>query len=159
MNKPVPKPRASVVYGTDLNLWGIEQARLLRGRRWTELDVENLAEEIESLGSSQRSELWSRLVVLVQHLLKWEHQPEKRKYGWRNTINEQRISIERLLETSPSLRRYPGEILGRCYVVARAKASEETSISEKAFPEACEYSIDQILDSRFLPGAEEREIV
>jgi hypothetical protein len=158
MGKVAEKPKAGL-YDTDINLWALEQARLLRDRRWADLDLENVAEEIESLGGSQRSEIWNRQVVLLQHLLKWQYQPEKRKYGWRSTINEQRISIERVIETSPSLHRYPVDILARCYLIARSRAADETGIPEKAFPPHCEYSVEQLLDSRFYPGPEEHDVV
>jgi hypothetical protein len=159
MSTLAEKPQMQTAYEADLNLWGVEQARLVREGRWQELDIANIAEEIESLGGSQRSEIRNRLTVLLQHLLKWEHQPAKRKYGWRSSINEQRIAIVDLIETSPSLRAYPGTLMDRCYVIARAKAADETGLPEKTFPATCAYSIEQVLSSRFYPGPEEHDIV
>lgn len=159
MAKVAETSRPAVGYEIDFNLWGLEQARLLREGRWAELDLENIAEEIESLGRSQKTELRSRLGVLLLHLLKWHYQPEKRKYGWRATIIEQRVSIEGVVETSPSLRRYPAEMLDRMYGLARVKAADATGIAERALPETCPYTIEEVLRSSFYPGPEEHDVV
>jgi hypothetical protein len=74
------------LYDADFYAWTQEQAKLLRGRQWSQLDLLNLIEEIESLGKQQRPELRNRLSVLIGHLLKWEYQPQCRSQcqsiGW-----------------------------------------------------------------------------
>ena len=65
-------------YETDFYAWTIEQADLLHNQQWQHLDLENLIEEITSLGKQQRQELRNRLSILLAHLLKWEYQPQKR---------------------------------------------------------------------------------
>lgn len=147
------------LYTADLCLWTEEQAALLRARRWAELDSANIAEEIESLGGSQKSEIRSRLAVLLMHLLKWEFQPEKRKYGWRATIIEQRLQIDGLIDLSPSLRSWPGAVLDKAYRLAIGAAAGETGLPETTFPNTCLYSLAQILDLGFYPGPQETEIV
>jgi len=87
---------ASDTYSGDFHAWAFRQAALLREGRRSELDWENLAEEIGDLGTSQRSELVSRLEVLLTHLLKWQFQPERRGRSWSQTIAEQRDRIGRL---------------------------------------------------------------
>jgi hypothetical protein len=159
MGKVAESRALSVDYEGDFNLWGLEQARLLREGRWSEADLENIAEELESLGRSQKTELRNRLAVLLQHLLKWHYQPDKRKYGWRSTIIEQRVSIETLIETSPSLKRYPAEIRDRMYKIARMKAADETGLPEQLFPEQCPYELTDALRSGFYPGPEEHDVV
>lgn len=73
MNKIDPKRLAA--YDEDLALWSAEQAALIRTGSFDRVDLENAAEEIESLGISIRHEIGSRLEVLLIHLLKWERQP------------------------------------------------------------------------------------
>src|SRR5487761_1403224 len=96
--------RNTVDYDRDFYAWTNEQARLLRTGELSAIDAANLAEEIESMGRSDRRELQSRLAVLIMHLLKWRFQPSARSAGWLGTIREQRLQIELILEDSPSLR-------------------------------------------------------
>src|SRR5215813_5357662 len=96
--------RNSADYEVDFYAWTVEQARLLRSGDLAAVDVANIAEEIESMGRSDRRELKSRLVVLVMHLLKWRHQRGARSRSWSATIDEQRLQIEGILSESPSLR-------------------------------------------------------
>jgi Domain of unknown function DUF29 len=93
------------LYDDDFYAWIQHQATLLRAAKWQELDYANLAEEIESLGRSDRRQLKHRLEVLIMHLLKWQYQPEHRERGqsWSSTIREQRNRIHDLLEDSSQL--------------------------------------------------------
>jgi hypothetical protein len=141
-------------HGKDFALWSAEQAELLRRGRLDKLDVENLAEEIESVGNSERYKIDSGMEVLLQHLLKWQLQPEKRKSGWKASIVEQRIRIARVIKRSPSLRDYPAENLEGSYVIARNAALEETGLPEAAVPPTCPYTVARILDLDFLPGGD-----
>ena len=139
-------------YEEDFALWSAEQAALIRARKFDRVDIENVAEEIESLGRSNKHEIESRLGILIMHLLKWERQPEHRSRSWAATIRDQRRAISRLLRDSPSLRDYPGQVYEEEYPAAREKASAETTIFLELFPETCPYTIGQILDPDFLPG-------
>jgi len=145
-------PLTQIPYETDLYLWTQAQAALLRNGRPREIDWHHLAEEIESVGGSQKSEIRNRLAILLQHLLKWEFQPEKRKYGWRASIVEQRLQIDGLIEVSPSLRSWPEAVLAKSYRLARTRAADETGLPENGFPETCPYSLALILDEGFYPG-------
>jgi hypothetical protein len=136
-------------YESDLYAWTKEQADALRRRASNALDWENLAEEIESVGTSQRSEIRSRLKVLLVHLLKWKCQPELQCGSWRASIREARDEIGDLLEDSPSLRAYPLECLPKAYARARMKALDETGLLRLA--ETCPWTIEEILDGDFLP--------
>lgn len=151
----VSPPVSQDLYETDLYLWTQTQAALLRAGRRQDIDWHHLAEEIESLGGSQKSEIRNRLAVLWQHLLKWEFQPQKRKYGWRASIVEQRLQIEGLLEVSPSLKSWPEAALAKAYRLGRVRAAGETGLAESVFPAACPYSLAQVLDDRFYPGPSE----
>lgn len=149
----------SCLYHRDFVAWADEQARLVRSGRVDDLDLEHLAEEIEAMGGSQRTEVGSRLAVILEHLLKWEFQPDKRKYGWRATLIEQRISVEGLIDASPSLQRQPEIALPRAYALARVRAAADTGLPERTFPAECPYGLEQVFDPAFYPGREEREIL
>src|SRR5262245_25646374 len=106
-----PKRRpAAGLYEADLAKWADRQAGALAARRAAEVDWDNVAEEIASLGRAQRREIRHRLIRLYQHLLKWQFQPERRSHSWQSTIGDQRLQIDGLLETSPSLKAYRDEV-------------------------------------------------
>ncbi len=153
MAEPARKPRQNL-YLSDFLAWSQEQGRLLKARSSAGLDWDNLAEEIETLGRSERNEIRSRLVVLLQHLLKWQFQPSRRKPGWAASILEARDGINVQLEESPSLKRYPETVVDRQYRIARLKAADETGLPVEAFPAECPYTLNQILDEAFLPASE-----
>jgi hypothetical protein len=143
----------ATTYDADFHAWALRNAELLREGRLDELDVEHLAEELELMGASERRELLNRLQVLLLHLLKHQHQPERRGKSWRLTINHQRTSIERLLEQSPSLRRLLDSAnLDKVYRKAVRDAVIETDLDAERFPGACPYDLTQILDDDWLPG-------
>ncbi|MBE9168392.1 DUF29 domain-containing protein [Pleurocapsales cyanobacterium LEGE 06147] len=143
---------ASNLYETDFYAWIQEQATLLRGKQWSQLDLPNLIEEIESLGKQQRQELRNRLSVLIGHLLKWEYQPQYRSRSWLGTLRIQRRDTLRLLKDNPSLKSYLDEALQEAYENARDLAMGETNLPEQTFPISCLYTVSQILDDRFYPG-------
>jgi uncharacterized protein DUF29 len=119
-------PRNSVEYEEDFYAWTVEQSRLLRAGDLSAIDVANIAEEIESMGRSDRRAIESRLTVLLTHLLKWQAQPALRSTSWSVTIREQRRQIEKLLRESPSLRPFVAEALSEAYGDAREDAVEAT---------------------------------
>jgi hypothetical protein len=150
MNEILRKPQLTP-YEADYAQWCVEQGALLRAGRLDALDRENLAEEIESLGRSEKYEIEPRLNVLIMHLLKYRYQPDGRSSGWRGTIKEQRNRLKRRLKDSPSLKTYPAEILNEEYELARLKAAGETGLPEGTFPGSCPFTIEEILDDSFLP--------
>ncbi|MDB9309649.1 DUF29 domain-containing protein [Aphanizomenon sp. CS-733/32] len=138
------------LYDQDFYLWIETISKQLKAGKFAEIDLENLIEEIESMGKSEKRELKSRLIVLLMHLLKWQYQPEKRSESWRSTITEQRICIELLLEDSPSLQPLFIEIFADCYEKARLKASEETGIKLNSFPKKSPFTLVETLKNYFL---------
>lgn len=140
------------LYEQDYYRWLTTTAQLLRTKKFEDVDLENLVEEIESLGKQQRQELRNRLGVLLGHLLKWEFQPQNRSKSWFATIREQRRRILDLLEESPSLQPYIPEALQKAYQDAIDLAVRETSLNYRDFPDQCPYSLDQSLDLSFLPA-------
>ena len=142
------------LYEADFYAWTQEQARLLRERQWTSLDLDSLVEEIETLGRQERQELVNRLGVLLGHLLKWQYQSENRSNSWKATIREQRRRILRLLDSSPSLQPYLEEALQLGYEDGVDLAVRETNLPDLTFPSTCVYSLEQALDAEFLPDHE-----
>jgi hypothetical protein len=156
---PARRPRAragratATPYDKDVILWSQEQARLLRAHRFSELDIEHLADEIEDVGKSEKRELASRMAVLLAHLLKWRSQPEKRSNSWRATISDQRKRIALAIKQTPSLKavmRDP-DWQEDTWLDARAQARNETGLAEEDLPEACPWSMEQAADAEFWP--------
>lgn len=141
-----------ILYQEDYYGWLQENAQLIREKRFSEIDVENIVEELESMGKSEKRELSSRLTVLLMHLLKWQYQTVKRSTSWRNTIAVQRIDIRELLEDSPSLKSEILDKIAVAYEKAQLAAEIETGIEKQNFPAECPFSLEQILDEEFLPN-------
>lgn len=138
-------------YEKDFYAWTLHNAELMRQGKLSEIDVENVAEEIESMGRSDKRELVSRLAVLIMHLLKWQFQPNGQGSSWITTIKNQRIDITDLLDESPSLKHELDLKLSKAYAKAIINAANETKLSEKTFPGKCPYTLDQCLDFNFFP--------
>ena len=142
-------------YEKDVILWSQEQARALRERDSSKLDIEHLADEIEDVGKSEKRELANRMAVLLAHLLKWRSQPERRSASWRRTIEHQRERIALLIKGTPSLKAVLGEQDWRqdMWLDAIAQASKETGIDEGAFPAASPWDLTETLGADFWPDA------
>jgi hypothetical protein len=146
-----PSPR----YEGDFYSWALEQAALLRDGRLDLLDLENLAEEVESLGKREARELRSRCGTLLTHLLEWQFQPLQRSYGRSGTIRRERREIERHLLAKPGLKPLHQELFADIHPTARDDASAETDLPPETFPEACPYTLEQAMDPAFWPGGED----
>ncbi len=140
-------------YEADFHDWSREQAARLRLLRIPGIDSENLAEEIESLGRSDRNKLASRIDVLLVHLLKWKYQPARRGVSWQVTIQEQRKRIGVITADSPSLARTIPDVIAAEYGYAVKLAAIETNKAKHVFPPACEWTPEQVLDAGFMPDA------
>jgi Domain of unknown function DUF29 len=138
-------------YEQDFYAWTRHNAQLLREGKLAEIDMENIAEELESMGKSEKRELINRLIVLLAHLLKWQFQPDHRSSSWNGTIIEQRRQIKRLLQDSPSLNRLLNAELNESYLDAILDAANDTGMPQANFPLACPYTIEQLLDNGFYP--------
>jgi hypothetical protein len=144
--------KVETLYDEDFFRWTQETAELIRQRRFDEVDLDHVAEEIEDMGKRDHREVRSRLIVLLMHLLKWQLQPERReKSTWVATINEQRADLDLVLQDSPSLRHIPRKQLPLIYRNAVERAIRDTGLSHKLFPSDCPYTPEQILDYGFLP--------
>ncbi|WP_334809428.1 DUF29 domain-containing protein [Nostoc sp.] len=140
------------LYETDFYAWTQEQVTLLRNEQWNQIDLQNLIEEIQSLGKQQRQELRNRLSVLIGHLLKWQYQSQRRSRSWLATLRIQRLDIAELLEDNPSLKPYLEEALRKAYLKGVELAVGETDLPKRTFPVECPYSLSEIMDYDFYPG-------
>jgi hypothetical protein len=138
-------------YEQDLALWYARQAELLRDRRFDELDVKNLIEELEAAVGSLRRELSSRIEVLLIHLLKCAFQRHRLSRSWLSTLDEQRSQIAKLLEENPSLRPGVMFVAAKVYPLAVRRAATQTGLPRSTFPQAIPYSKDQLFDFDFVP--------
>jgi hypothetical protein len=140
-----------ISYDNDFYSWTQEQAELLKNGRFSELDIDNLIEEVEAMGRSEKRELESRLTALLLHLLKWKYQEVRRGRNWQLSIDEQRIQFEGNLNENPGLKPQLDEIVKKAYKLAVIKAARETKISKAVFPERCPWTLAQFIDEGFYP--------
>jgi hypothetical protein len=138
-------------YENDFYTWTQQQASLLKSQQFKDLDIENLIEEIETMGRSEKRELANRLIVLLVQLLKWKYQDVRRSRSWALTIDEQRIRFSETLEDNPGLKPELDEILKKAYRLAVIQAARETKISKGIFPDHCPWELTQIIDEVFYP--------
>jgi hypothetical protein len=152
-SSPPAEPGAATPYDRDVILWSQEQAKLLRAGKFSELDIEHLADEIEDVGKSEKRELASRMAVLVAHLLKWSRQPGNRTNSWRATINDQRKRVALAIRATPSLKtimRDP-DWQEDMWLDARFRARKETGLPEESLPESCPWTMEEAADPDFWP--------
>lgn len=156
MQIPETNPKITIpissLYTIDFYAWTQEQVSLLRNHQWSQIDLQNLIEEVESLGKQQRQELRNCLSILIGHLLKWQFQPQHRSRIWLATLRIQRLDTIELLEENSSLKSYLEEALGKAYLKGVELAVRETDLPSRTFPSDCPYSSIEILDDCFYPG-------
>lgn len=134
------------LYEKDFLAWIEDQAQALRTRKANSLDWDNILEELESMGRSEKNALRSHLRVLLMHLIKWQWQPQKQSKSWATTIRNQRLDLKYLLKDSPSLKRLIPEMLPDAWDSATDESAFETDLPISTFLESCPWDIDtQIL--------------
>ena len=151
------------LYQTDYAAWAKRHVELLRTRRFAEMDIEHLLEELGDMSKSERRELESRLLILIAHLLKWEYQypilsEQWRAFdgrSWRATIVEQRKQLAVLLRQSPGLKSVLAETTLAAYPDAVDLASKETRLPPDTFSAHCPYTAEQLLKDDFYPVSTE----
>jgi hypothetical protein len=134
------------LYEQDETAWLEQTASLVAQRRFSEIDHEHLGEYLADMARRDKREVFNRLVGLLTHLLKWEHQPAERSNSWRGTILSQRRELKQLLE-SGTLQRYASEVRAKAYRAAIAQAAAETGLAEAAFPAECIQTLEEVLDA------------
>jgi hypothetical protein len=139
-------PAKSALYDQDFYAWSNQQAALLRAGQLQQADIEHIAEEIESMGKTEKRELISRLTVLLLHLLKWRFQPSNRGASWEASIRVQRNRLVDHLDDNPSLRPLTPNAVKAAYRDAVLEAIAETGLPASTFPETCPWTFEQALD-------------
>ncbi len=136
---------ATVNYEGDVVAWAREQVALMKAGRFSELDLENVIEEIDDVAKRERRELKSRMAILIAHLLKHKYQPEKLTPSWAATVRIQRRSIAALLDQMPSLKPVLHDTawFGGAYDDGLLVAIQETQL--ETFPSVCEWTVAEIL--------------
>jgi hypothetical protein len=134
----------AALYEVDETAWLEATADLVRSGRLTEIDLRTLAEYLSDMAKRDRREVFSRLVTLLCHLLKWEHQPDRRSGSWRGTILEQQRELRQLLE-SGTLRNHAIAVFADAYADARKQAAAETESARSTFPDECGWDLDGAL--------------
>ena len=142
-DKPAAAPRTH--YEDDLYTWVREQVALLRAGRLSDVDALNVAEELSDVGNELAFRLESAIAVLTMHLLKWDHQPEKRSRSWALTVSEQRRRIAKLLRKNPGLKSELSEALADGYADGRGRALDETGLPDDAIPPTCPYTFEEMM--------------
>lgn len=138
-------------YEADVVAWASEQAALLRSGQFSEIDFENIAEEIEDVGKSEQRELASRVAVLIAHLLKWQFQPSHRGSSWEKIIKAQRKDIAYALKESPSLKAKLNDTGWFEVIWAKAVAIAASETGLEDLPDECLWSVATVLDAEFWP--------
>ena len=143
--KMIPK------HDEDFYGWAMGEASLLRQRKWDELDIEHLAEELESMGASEKRELVSRMAQLIFHLLKWQLQAHLRCRSWEGSIETQREELQEIIEDSPSLKPKVIDCFPVAYKKAKSLVKKETPLDLNLLPVECPYTFEQIMNDEFYP--------
>ena len=145
---------SNTAYKDDVIAWSREQAELLTTGRWELLDIEHLADEILDVGKSEQRELESRMALLLMHLLKWRFQPDRRGESWEKTIKEQRKALLFRLKKTPSLKPnlQDEEWQLTVWFDAKHSAAKEMGIAFDLFPDACPWTITDVLDEGWMPN-------
>ena len=147
-------------YEEDFYGWAIKSAELLRNRQFSDLDIDHLSEEIESMGRSEKKELSNFLITLLEHLLKLrcaDHgAKERNKTKWESTVKRQRDNIKTSLQENPSLKSdFNNDFLARAFKNAVLGVKESYGLYEDInldlIPQKCPYTVEQCLDEEFYP--------
>lgn len=136
--------KENLEYDKDFFKWASNQAKFLKKGDFLKLDIDNLIEEIESLGRSEKRTLESYLTILLMHKLKVKYQPGMHTNSWDLSMKEANFKAQTTLEENPSLKHKLKEITKKAYFSARIKAALETELPEKTFPEECPWSLKDL---------------
>ena len=151
---PEIKAKLRSLYDTDYQLWLDKTVTQLRSQDFSQIDLENLIEEIESLGKSDKRSISSYLMRLCEHLLKikyWEVERKTCFRGWKLEVVNFRLQIQAILKDSPSLKNYLNDNFAIAYQNGRELFLTASELNAKLIPEAPEFTLEQTLDEEWLP--------
>lgn len=139
------------LHDKDFYAWTKETAQLLKDGKVSEVDIMNIAEEIEDMGNSEKRAVVSQLSRLIAHLLKWKYQSGLRGNSWKTSINGARLQLSYFLESSKLLKKESEENFIKAYKLGIQWASSDTGIEVKNFPADCPFTLEQCLNENFWP--------
>ncbi len=145
---------SSVLYEQDYALWLEVTANQLRQGEFSVVDIDNLIEEIESMGRSEKQAIESLLIILLVHLLKlayWEAERERNENHWITEIATFRVQIRRRMKKSPSLKPYIQNMFEECYEDAREIVTRKNMIEPSLIPITPVLTFEQTLDKDWFP--------
>ena len=141
------------LYATDFHLWAKETAQLLRERRYEDIDLEALIEEVEGLARADEHAIESQMERLIEHLLKLGYASgrllEDNERGWKLSVVNDRLKIAQRMKRVPSLQPYPEIILRDAYEVGRNEAGRAVDL--ELLPVECPWSATELLGTDFFP--------
>lgn len=143
-------------YDQDFYTWTLEQARFLKEGRFDLLDREHLADEVESMGKSEKRAVASRIAMIICHLLKFMvqvHRTAADEKSWADTLDVQRGDLQDLLAENPGLRTEANlrEALAKGWKHGRNAAIRETGLDRDLFPAQTIFTVEQVLAADFRP--------
>ena len=139
------RPKRLTRYSDDVHAWALEQAELLQTGRFDDLDLTNLADEVADVAQREYDKMESDLARVIQHLLKWELQPDRRGASWANTIREHRRRVDRQLRRFPSLKSRQLEALEDAFARGRGDALIETALPDSALSDINPFTWDEAM--------------
>jgi hypothetical protein len=152
--EPQVKAKPISLYEADYQLWLDQTIAQLKACNFSDLDLENLVEEIESLGRSEKQAIASYLMRLCEHLLKikyWESEREMCLRGWKREVINFRLQIQEGLETSPSLKSFLQDSFAKQYKNGRKLFLNASDLNASLVPQEPEFTLEQALDEDWLP--------
>ncbi|UAJ11795.1 DUF29 domain-containing protein [Polymorphobacter megasporae] len=154
MNEHVALRPMADSYTVDVHAWTQAQVELLRASRFDLVDVENIIEEIESLGNEIEHAIESHLVVALEHLIKLAVSADRNpRRLWQTSVANARGQIERRLRKNPSLRRKLPAMFADVWPDARRQARLGLREAEESFvPTNPPFTLAEALDPDFFPG-------
>lgn len=126
------------LYDRDFNLWVEETLKAIKNRDFENMDWDNLLDEIDDMGKSEKRSLESYLQRLIEHILKlryWESEKERNSKHWQSEIINFRNLIKRLLKRNPSFNRYMDNVYQELFQDAIARLKIEFEIPSDSFVE------------------------
>jgi Domain of unknown function DUF29 len=146
--------KLATLYDTDYQCWLNQTIAHLKAHDFNKVDLENLIEEIESLGKSDKRAIASYLMRLCEHLLKvkyWESERQTCFRGWKLEIRNFRLQIQAILKDSPSLKNYLRENFVEAYQNGKKLFLESSELDPAPIPDTPDFTLEQALDEDWLP--------
>ncbi|NJN46202.1 MAG: DUF29 domain-containing protein [Candidatus Competibacteraceae bacterium] len=143
----------SDLHVSDVYAWALQNAELIRQRRFAEIDIDNVAGALESVGRHEQDALAECLTGLLARLLRWRHQLTRREKSWQTLIQDQRAHVQEIFAKNPSLRVGLEALVRDVYSSARQVAACEANLKLELFPQDCPFQTEQVLDPSYWPGS------